>query len=74
MGKYKCLAGSEEDCAEQMTAPHIILTFYCRENTSIDDKGAFFETVAALSSSDTLLGVREAVHGRRHGSSNLVDK
>lgn len=44
MGKYKCLAGSEEGCAEQMTALRIILTFYCRENASIDDKGAFFET------------------------------
>ncbi len=47
VGQALQATGSEEGCAEQMTAPHIILTFYCRENASIDDKGAFFETVAA---------------------------
>ena len=38
IGKYKRLRASEEDCAEQMTEVHVILTFDCRENALNDDK------------------------------------
>ena len=38
IGKYKRLRASEEDCAEQMTVVHVILTFDCREDALNDDK------------------------------------